>query len=69
MLGQGIGVAFVATVYSVGLANLVFLPIGTKLRTLVREETRLEEMIAIGITAIPRTARTRASSNPGCRDF
>ncbi len=64
MLGQGIGVAFVATVYGVGLANLVFLPIGTKLRTLVREETRLEEMIAIGITAIadgenPRVVESR----------
>ena len=64
MLGQGIGVAFVATVYGVGLANLVFLPIGTKLRTLVRQETRLEEMIAIGITAIadgenPRVVESR----------
>ncbi|MGE3775062.1 MAG: flagellar motor protein [Gammaproteobacteria bacterium] len=64
MLGQGIGVAFVATVYGVGLANLVFLPIGVKLRALVREETRLEEMIAIGITAIadgenPRVVESR----------
>lgn len=64
MLGQGIGVAFVATVYGVGLANLVFLPIGVKLRTLVREETRLEELIAIGITAIadgenPRVVESR----------
>ena len=64
MLGQGIGVAFVATVYGVGLANLVFLPIGAKLRALVREETRLEEMIAIGITAIadgenPRVVESR----------
>ena len=64
MLGQGIGVAFVATVYGVGFANLVFLPIGTKLRALVREETRLEEMIAIGITAIadgenPRVVESR----------
>ncbi|MCC7120200.1 MAG: flagellar motor protein [Gammaproteobacteria bacterium] len=64
MLGQGIGVAFVATVYGVGLANLVFLPVGTKLRALVREETRLEEMIAIGITAIadgenPRVVESR----------
>lgn len=64
MLGQGIGVAFVATVYGVGLANLVFLPIGAKLRALVREETRFEEMIAIGITAIadgenPRVVESR----------
>ena len=64
MLGQGIGVAFVATVYGVGLANLVFLPIGTKLRALVREETRVEEMITIGVTAIadgenPRVVESR----------
>jgi chemotaxis protein MotA len=64
LLGQGIGVAFVATVYGVGFANLVFLPIGVKLRTLVRQETRLEEMIAIGITAIadgenPRVVESR----------
>ncbi len=64
LLGQGIGVAFVATVYGVGLANLVFLPVGTKLRTLVRQETRLEEIIAIGITAIadgenPRVVESR----------
>lgn len=52
LLGQGIGVAFVATVYGVGLANLVFLPIGSKLRALVRDETSREEMIAIGVTAI-----------------
>lgn len=52
LLGQGIGVAFVATVYGVGLANLVFLPIGNKLRALVREETRREEMLTIGIVAI-----------------
>jgi chemotaxis protein MotA len=51
-LGEGIGVAFVATVYGVGFANLVFLPIGSKLRALVREESRREEMIATGIAAI-----------------
>lgn len=64
MLGQGIGVAFVATVYGVGFANLVFLPIGAKLRALVRAETRLEEMVTIGVTAIadgenPRVVESR----------
>jgi flagellar motor component MotA len=32
-LGAGIAVAFVATVYGVGSANLLFLPIASKLRT------------------------------------
>ena len=31
-LGPGIAVAFVATVYGVGLSNLVFLPVATKLK-------------------------------------
>ncbi len=64
LLGEGIGVAFVATVYGVGLANLVFLPAATKLKTLVREESRLQEMIAVGVVAIadgenPRVVESR----------
>ncbi len=52
MLGRGIAVAFVATVYGVGLANLVFIPIGNKLKALVREESRVQEMLAVGVAAI-----------------
>jgi chemotaxis protein MotA len=44
-LGGGIAVAFVATIYGVGLANLVFLPIGNKLKTLIGEEVRRREML------------------------
>ncbi|GIZ52654.1 flagellar motor protein [Noviherbaspirillum aridicola] len=44
-LGSGIAVAFVATVYGVGLANLVYLPIAGKLKTLVGEEVRRREML------------------------
>ena len=63
-LGQGIGVAFVATVYGVGLANLVFIPVGNKLKALVREESRLQEMTVVGILSIaagdnPRVVETR----------
>jgi chemotaxis protein MotA len=64
MLGQGIAVAFVATVYGVGLANLVFIPAGNKLKAIVREESRLQELVAVGICAIaegenPRVVETR----------
>lgn len=64
MLGEGIAVAFVATVYGVGLANLVFLPMANKLKALVREETRQQELIAVGIAAIaagdnPRVVEAR----------
>ena len=43
-LGEGIAVAFVATVYGVGLANLVFLPAANKLKALIREQSRLQEL-------------------------
>ena len=52
MLGEGIAVAFVATVYGVGLANLVFLPAANKLKALVREESRFKELVTVGILAI-----------------
>ncbi|GAB3537538.1 flagellar motor protein [Noviherbaspirillum agri] len=44
-LGGGIAVAFVATVYGVGLANLVFLPISNKLKAVVADEVRRREML------------------------
>lgn len=64
LLGQGIGVAFVATVYGVGFANLLFIPAANKLKTIIRDETRLQDMIAIGIVAIadgenPRVVESR----------
>ncbi|MBK6656703.1 MAG: flagellar motor protein [Proteobacteria bacterium] len=64
MLGQGIAVAFVATVYGVGLANLVFLPTANKLKALVREQSRHKELLTVGIMAIaagdnPRSVEAR----------
>lgn len=37
-LGSGIAVAFVSTVYGVGLANLFFLPVGNKLKAIVADQ-------------------------------
>jgi chemotaxis protein MotA len=45
-------VAFVATVYGVGLANLVFLPIAGKLRANLRLEVLRWEMIQDGLVGI-----------------
>jgi chemotaxis protein MotA len=45
-LGAGIAVAFVATIYGVGLANLVFLPIANKLKAIVSHEVARQEMMA-----------------------
>lgn len=52
MLGQGIGVAFVATVYGVGSANLIFIPISNKLRSLIRFRSETEHMILQGALSI-----------------
>lgn len=51
-LGAGIAVAFVATIYGVGSANLIFLPISSKLRFHVNRHIRLKEMYIEGIVAI-----------------
>jgi chemotaxis protein MotA len=51
-LGSGIAVAFVATVYGVGSANLLFLPIAHKLKTLVARQVRRREIVADGLLGI-----------------
>jgi chemotaxis protein MotA len=51
-LGPGIAVAFVATVYGVGAANLLFLPIATKLRSRARQAAHQREVVVEGIIAI-----------------
>jgi chemotaxis protein MotA len=58
-LGQGIAVAFVATIYGVGLANLMFIPAGNKLKALIREESREQEMIIVGMVAIAQGENPR----------
>lgn len=51
-LGSGIAVAFVATIYGVGSANLFFLPISNKLRYHVNRSMRMKEMFIEGIVGI-----------------
>ena len=51
-LGGGIAVAFVATVYGVGSANLFFLPISNKLRSIVEQEVIMREMLIEGLVSI-----------------
>lgn len=52
LLGQGIATAFVATIYGVGSANLVFLPVANKLKNHVQELTQVREILAEGIISI-----------------
>jgi len=51
-LGAGIAVAFVATVYGVGSANLVLLPVAAKLRNRALRRARRREVILEGVLAI-----------------
>lgn len=51
-LGSGIAVAFVATIYGVGAANLIFLPVANKLKALIGHQARVKEMIADGMESI-----------------
>ena len=51
-VGHGIAVAFVATVYGVGSANIFFLPAATKLRTRMHEASLRKDMILEGVMGI-----------------
>jgi chemotaxis protein MotA len=57
-LGPSISVAFIATLYGVGCANAIFLPVATKLKLLSAEESELRTMTLEGILAI------QAGDNP-----
>ncbi len=51
-LGSGIAVAFVATIYGVGGANLFFLPVAGKLRYWVGRHVANKELFILGIVSI-----------------
>ena len=51
-VGHGIAVAFVATVYGVGSANILFLPAAAKLRARMDEASLRKDMILEGIVGI-----------------
>jgi chemotaxis protein MotA len=51
-VGKGIAVAFVATLYGVGSANLFFLPCAGRIKILVHRRTLLREMMLEGVLAI-----------------
>jgi chemotaxis protein MotA len=62
-LGAGIAVAFIATIYGVGLANLVFLPIAGKLKMLIMKELVLREMLIDGLVMIANAENPRFIEN------
>lgn len=63
-LGSGIAVAFVATIYGVGTANLLFLPIANKLKNIIHTHVQYREIIVEGMVSIaegenPRNIETK----------
>ncbi len=58
ILASKIGIAFTAALYGIGLANLVFIPIGNKLRMRSNQEILLREVMIEGILSI------QAGDNP-----
>ncbi|MFZ5861407.1 MAG: flagellar motor protein [Nitrospirota bacterium] len=52
MLGSGIAVAFVATIYGVLSANLIFLPVANKLKMRTRMEAVSHELVIEGLISI-----------------
>ncbi len=63
-VGRGIAVAFVATIYGVGLANIVALPSAGKLKIRIHEEHLIHEMTLDGVLSIlegmnPRMIETK----------
>lgn len=67
MLGAGIATAFVATIYGVGTANLLFLPWSVKIKATTKSQIQYYEMIMEGLCAIsegenPRSIELRLRS-------
>ena len=51
-VGRGIAVAFVATIYGVGSANLLYLPVSGKMKIRIRDEQIIREMTLEGVASI-----------------
>jgi chemotaxis protein MotA len=65
-VGSGIAAAFVATIYGVAAANIVFLPMSGRIKTRVREQVSMMSMMLVGVLAIqegmnPKVVRERLS--------
>jgi chemotaxis protein MotA len=66
-LGHGIAAAFTATVYGIGMANLLFLPMANKLKVAVHAHAHVHAMLIEGLIGIaqgdnPRSIDTRLRS-------
>jgi chemotaxis protein MotA len=59
-VGKGIAVAFVATIYGVGSANIFFLPFAGRLKMVMRRKQMLRELMLDGVIAIVERTNPRA---------
>jgi len=59
-LGHGIAAAFTATVYGIGLANLLFLPVASKLKAIIHRQTQFREMVIDGMLCIAQGENPRS---------
>ena len=59
-LGHGIAAAFTATVYGIGLANLLFLPVASKLKAIIQRQTQFREMVIDGMLCIAQGENPRS---------
>ena len=65
-VGAGIAAAFVATIYGVGIANIIFLPLAGRIKTIVRDNVMVKTMMLTGVLSIqegmnPKLVRDRLS--------
>ena len=69
-LGQGIATAFIATIYGVGFANLLFLPVADRIKTIAIRKSSADELYIEGLMAIaegehPRNIEVRLQGMAG----
>ena len=62
-LGHGIAAAFTATIYGIASANLLFLPVSAKLKSVIASSTREREMVIEGLIAIAQGENPRNIEN------
>lgn len=58
-LGHGIAAAFTATIYGIASANLFFLPMASKLKSVINGRSREREMVIEGLIAIAQGENPR----------
>lgn len=62
-LVASIGGAFIATLYGVGFANLFFLPASNRLKSMLKREQMVKEMMVAGLCMIVKGESTRSIEN------